>query len=83
LGGDGQKFLIFGFGHGLAGGHGFFGGLAVRGVVDGEVIALGGETEGDATSESSAGSSDENDGAGHKKNSNPNERKRDGGNRFL
>ena len=65
LGGNGQKLLLFGFGDGLAGSDRLFGGLTVRCVVDREVIALGGETEGDATAESSAGSSDENDGSGH------------------
>jgi hypothetical protein len=51
--------------------------------VDGEVITFGGETESDATSESSAGSSDENDGSGHEEKSNPSGWKRDGRNRFI
>ena len=82
LGGDGQKFLVLCFCYGLASGDGFLGGLAVGGVVDSEVIAFGSQTQGDATSESSAGSSDENNGSGHGEKSTPMGWKRDGGKRF-
>ena len=82
MGGDGQKFLVFAFGDGLAGGDGFLGGLAVGGVVDSEVVTLGGEAEGHATSESTAGSSDENNRSGHGMKSNPSQKEGDGGKRF-
>ena len=82
LGRDGQKLLVFAFGDGLASGDGFLGGLAVGGVVDGEVIAFGGQAERDAPAETSAGSSDENDRSGHGMKSNPSQKERDGGKRF-
>ena len=82
LGGDGQKLLVFAFGDGLASGDGFLSGLAVGGVVDGEVVTFGSQAEGDTPAESSAGSSDENNGSEHGMESNPSQKERDGGKRF-
>ena len=82
LGRDGQKLLVFAFGDGLASGDGFLGGLAVGGVVDGEVVAFGSQAERDAPAEPSARSSDENDRSRHGLKSNPSQKERDGGKRF-
>ena len=82
LGRDGQKLLVFAFGDGLASGDGFLGGLAVGGVVDSEVVTLGGQAERDAPAETSARSSDENDRSRHGMKSNPSQKERDGGKRF-